>query len=137
MEKFPEEWPRDLKKTRQRACVLSVLDGAETPLCAAEIFRRLGGDAPVSLSTVYRILDLFTDAHIAVKTVLPESGTALFERDRHEHKHYAICLGCHRMIELRGCPLEEFLPELKDDGFRVLGHRLELYGYCADCQEKK
>ena len=49
----------------------------------------------------------------------------------------ASLMNCHKVIELENCPLENFVPKLADGEFHVLGHRLELYGYCKDCEEKR
>jgi Fur family ferric uptake transcriptional regulator len=127
-----------MKKTRQRRCVLSVLEQAASPLSALEIYRRMeSSDAGVSLSTVYRILDLFVREKVALRAGALENGTALFELNRHRHRHYAVCMGCHRVVEMENCPLENFTPQLSDSGFRVLEHRVELFGYCRDCDKKR
>ena len=44
-----------------------------------------------------------------------------------------IVASCHKVIEMDNCPMETFEPKLADGDFRVLGHKLEMYGYCRDC----
>jgi Fur family ferric uptake transcriptional regulator len=90
----------------------------------------------VSLSTVYRILDVFTENGMAEKTPVAESGMAIYELRGAGHRHYAVCELCHRVIPMHGCPLESFLPELAEQDFRVVGHRLQMFGYCGDCSQK-
>lgn len=137
MNKNQSAWPSGIKKTKQRKCVLDVLDAAETPLSAAEIFDKARSeDASVWLSTVYRTLDCFVNEGLAVKTTVMDSGTALYELNRNRHRHYAVCVNCHRVVELTNCPMEKFEPELAESDFRVLGHRIEMYGYCKDCDKK-
>lgn len=139
MEEHQGNWPQGLKKTRQRQCVLSVLEGAKAPLSAMEICKQSENeDCSLWLSTVYRILELFEREHVVVKTVIGDSDKALYEFNRHEHKHYAVCLNCHKIVEVDCCPLEdeELAPHLAENDFRVLGHRLEMYGYCKDCDGK-
>lgn len=131
-------WPAGMKRTRQRVCVHSVLEQTETPLSAAEIYGRIGAEgSEISLSTVYRILELFVKEKVAVKTMILDNETAVYTLNRSQHKHYAVCMNCHKVIELENCPLENFTPKLADGEFHVLGHRLELYGYCKECEEKK
>lgn len=125
-------WPEGVKKTRQRSCVLAVLKGADTPMTAADIYGRTGKDAG-ALSTIYRVLELFTQKGLVIRTVLLESGTAVYELDRHEHRHYAVCMVCHKIVALKNCPMEVFTPDVKEDNFRVLGHKLELQGICGEC----
>ena len=41
------------------------------------------------------------------------------------------------MIPMENCPMESFIPKIKDKEFQVTGHNLEVYGYCKDCAAKK
>jgi Fur family ferric uptake transcriptional regulator len=126
-----------MKKTKQRKCVLSVLEQAKKPLSAMEICNLIEKeDGSVWLSTVYRVLELFVKENVAVKTVITDSEKALYELNRNEHKHYAVCLNCHKVVEIDFCPLESFAPHLLDSDFQILGHKLEMYGYCKECNEK-
>lgn len=135
--KKQQNWPKDLKRTRQRESVLALLEQAEEPLSAAEICARLeaGGEA-TSLSTVYRVLDLFVERQLALKTNPQNGDTAVFERNRHLHNHYAVCVNCHKMVRMQNCPLERFVPEISEQDFCVTGHHLEVFGLCGDCKLK-
>lgn len=131
-------WPVGMKKTKQRMWAYSALEQSEIPLSAAEIYQKISNfGAEISLSTVYRILEYFVRETVAVKTTLPESDTAMYALSRRQHTHYAICMGCHKIIELENCPLEHYVPHLSESEFHILGHRLELYGYCKNCEAKK
>ncbi|MEA4893935.1 MAG: transcriptional repressor [Oscillospiraceae bacterium] len=130
-------WPAGIKKTRHRKCIFGVLEQAETPLSASAIFDKARSvDESVWLSTVYRILDYFVSEGLAVKTSVMDSGTALYEMNRSRHSHYAVCVNCHKIIGLMNCPMEKFIPEIAESGFHVLGHRIEMFGYCSDCDKK-
>lgn len=128
-------WPEGVKKTKQRWRVLSALKEAKTPLTAAELYARMEMDA-VSLSTVYRILEMFTQKGTVIRTALLDSGAAVYELDRHDHKHYAVCTVCHKIIPVKNCPMEAFTPDVKEENFHVLGHTLELQGICGECYKK-
>ncbi len=137
MKKMPSGWPAGLKKTKQRQCVLSVLEQAKKPLSAMEIGSLIEKeDGSIWLSTVYRVLELFVKENVAVKTVLSDSEKAFYELNRNEHKHYAVCLNCHKVVTIGACPLEGLAPEHMHDDFQITGHKLEIYGYCKDCKEK-
>lgn len=130
-------WPEGMKRTKQREAVLRILENAEAPLSAMSIYNQIGkGESPVWLSTVYRILELFTEKGIVTKTTVLDSDMAYFERNRHGHQHYAVCVDCHKIVAINNCPMAEFKPKLSDDEFRVLGHRIEMYGYCRDCDKR-
>ncbi|HMM06714.1 MAG TPA: transcriptional repressor [Clostridiales bacterium] len=137
MKETPSGWPAGLKKTKQRQCVLSVLEQAEKPLSAMEIASLIGKeDCTIWLSTVYRVLELFVKENVAVKTVLSDSEKAFYELNRNEHKHYAVCLNCHKVVKIDSCPLKDLAPQQIDEDFQITGHKLEMYGYCKDCKEK-
>ncbi len=138
MKEQRRELPRGIKKTRQRECVLSVLENSDYPMSAVDICGSAQKeDCRLWLSTVYRILELFVKEDLALKTTMPDGGTALYELNRFRHRHYAVCLGCRRVLEMEGCPLEGFATELSERDFRVTGHRIEMYGYCKECDLKR
>ena len=89
------------------------------------------------MSTIYRILELFVSKGLVTKTSFMDSDMAIYALNRHQHKHYAVCLNCHKIIELENCPMDTFVPELDESDFHVVGHKVELYGYCKNCEKKK
>lgn len=129
------KWPEGIKKTKQREYVLAMLESAELPVSAIDIYNKLE-EQGVPLSTIYRILEIFTEKGIAAKIAVKENGMAVYELKRNEHRHYAFCMGCHRMIVIENCPMEVFKPALGESNFHMLGHKLEIYGYCGDCYAK-
>ncbi len=115
---------------------MNVLERSDAPLSAMDIFAQIEkGESPVWLSTIYRILELFTEKGVVSKTTVG-SDMAYYERSRRGHHHYAVCVDCHKIVSFMGCPMTEFKPKLSDDEFHVLGHRVEMYGYCRDCDKR-
>ncbi len=130
-------WPAGIKRTKHRESVLSILENSEKPLSAADICAQMGnGRNTAWMSTVYRILEAFLKKGIVIKTTLANNEMAVYELNRFEHKHYAVCLNCHKIIGMDNCPMEKFIPELEEEGFYVMGHNLEIYGLCKDCNAK-
>jgi len=128
-------WPKEIKKTKQRQSVLSILQNSDVPLSAADIYSEMEkGGEKAWMSTIYRILELFIKHDMVIKTNILNHDVAVYELNRFEHKHYAVCLNCHRMISMDSCPMDEFIPNLEDKDFRILGHKLEIFGYCKDCK---
>ncbi|MDR1246555.1 MAG: transcriptional repressor [Clostridiales Family XIII bacterium] len=127
-------WPPGIKRTKQREAVLSVLERADGPLSAVDIRARTESDGDgVWLSTVYRILETFVNKGIVQRLAIMTGDMAVYELNRSGHRHYAVCVGCRKIISMDNCPMERFIPELADGAFRVTGHNLEVYGYCGDC----
>ena len=137
MKEESNSWPSGLKKTKPRESVLSVLEHAKRPLSAMEICAEVEKDGEGAwLSTVYRILELFVKKGVVVKIAVMNNETALYELNRFQHKHYAVCLGCRKILTMDNCPMEKFIPKIQDSEFHVLGHNLEIYGYCKDCDSR-
>jgi Fur family ferric uptake transcriptional regulator len=131
------DWLTGIKKTRQRQIVLSILEGSRDPLSAADICSKaMQSGECVWLSTVYRVLELFVKKGIATKVSVLNNDFAMYELNRFEHKHYAVCMSCRKVIQMDNCPMERFIPHLEDGDFHVTGHKVEIYGYCKDCDAK-
>lgn len=117
-----------LKCTKQRLEIIAVMDEMQKPLSAEEIHSALHG---VSVSTVYRNMEKLIGAGIAVKTVIPHNDGIYYELSYNKHRHRIVCLCCRKMRYIDECPVREtHLPD-----FVVTEHKLELYGYCADCMK--
>lgn len=140
------QYPAGIKWTKQRKCVYQVLANAAEPLSARQIYmlvEEMAGNETYALSTIYRILTVFEENGLVSGTTWLGDDTVVYELDRGTHTHYAVCLDCHKRIPLSGCPFtighfghhrsEERREELTD--FTVIGHKVELYGYCHTCGE--
>lgn len=127
-----------LKSTRSRNQVLQLLLNQQEVLTADEIYERLVRQgAKLNFSTVYRILEMFTEKKLTEKVLLPHSRKYGFMLFTLSHTHHLICLGCHKVVNIDGCPLHEFERDLAaKTNFQIVGHFLELYGYCGECREK-
>lgn len=133
------EFPQGIKWTKQRKNVYAVLREASEPLTAVQIYhlleKRMEGEE-YALSTIYRILSAFEEKGLVSKTTWMGDGAVVYELNRGEHTHYAVCLECHKRIALQGCPFAHIHIGQDTDGFTVTGHKLELYGYCKDCRKE-
>lgn len=128
-----------LKCTRRRVAVLEVLDKKEQPIAAEQVYIELKEKCiSINLSTVYRILEVFTDVNLVKKSLIGEDSRVFFELNRMKHKHQLICLKCRKMFSVEGCPLGDYEKKLTDKtGFEAIGHKLEFYGYCQNCKAHK
>ena len=126
----------ELKKTRQREAILSVLEHASGPLSAEDIFEELKDTFPaMAISTVYRNLEKFTDADMVKKESFND-GVMRFSPAK-QHGHFIVCTDCGTKKPIPHCPLSDTEALLeKETGFRISGHHITLYGKCPDCQKK-
>lgn len=126
-----------LKKARARKLILDVLKDS-LPKTAEEIFIAVKEkDEPFSLSTVYRTCETLADKNILLKSNLTDDGLSRDEYPKTPHSHHAICLGCNKIISIDDCPFGRFDELMRSKyGFDVKKHRIEIHGYCHDCNER-
>ena len=132
-------WPEGIKKTKQREDVCRILMSAERPLSAIEIYNRIAKEdsrANYAVSTVYRSLAVFEEKGFVSKSTLMGEDTAVYEWNHGKHKHYAICLKCHKLVPLKVCPFDHIKVSTSDENFTVTSHKLEIYGYCDRCKNE-
>lgn len=132
------QFPPGIKWTRQRKSVYKVLEEAEEPLSAVQIYHLADAQgAEYAVSTIYRILAAFEEKGLVEKSAWMEDGTGLYALKRQEHTHYAVCLECRRRIPLQSCPFAHIHIEKETEDFTVTAHKLELYGYCRECERQR
>lgn len=142
------EFPSTIRKTQSRMRVWEILNQTNTPLTAKQIAAKAAqetndkqeagalADGGLWLSSIYRALDAFVSAHAVTRTLLADSQEALYSLAGTGHHHYAICIQCKQKTELEGCPFaEESSLHAVDGDFMVVGHMVEVYGYCKKCRE--
>lgn len=129
-------YPAGIKWTKQRKDVYDVLLKAREPLSASKIYSQIvredNGEC-YAVSTIYRILNNFEENGLVNRDAWMGDGTVVYELNRAEHTHYAVCLRCHKRIPLQSCPFAHMHLNTEAGDFTVTGHRLELYGYCNEC----
>ena len=132
-------WPEGIKRTRQRVDIFEILYGSEAPVSANDIFvaiTKRHPDEMYAISTIYRNLLAFEKAGVITKHVLTTEDNAVYELSSRRHRHYAVCLGCHKKFPISACPLHVIEEDIESSipGFAITGHSLEVYGYCNDCK---
>lgn len=128
-----------LKTTQQRAMIYRLLEQSPEPIAANRIFTALNRqDDSLSLSTVYRILEIFVVRGLVAKHTLQDDTKALYELAQPEHRHYLVCRQCRKMTELGHCPFGALQKTLEQEtGYVIEDHRLEVIGLCPECARKK
>ena len=92
------------------------------------------GKKQASRSTVYRTLELMSEAGL-IRPVARVNDRTVYEHDYGYPQHdHLICKKCQKLIEF---PNEEIAAVVSrvaaEHGFRMTGHRLEVEGLCAEC----
>lgn len=125
------------KNSKNRNAIISIIRDEKEPVSADTIYTKLREINPsASMSTVYRILDQLTKNNTVFKTLILDDNKARYEIKSNHDTHYLICLSCGKMLPTHNCHLHKLEnKEWKDTGFLVTGHKVELYGQCADCRK--
>jgi Fur family transcriptional regulator, ferric uptake regulator len=121
------------RRTRQRAAILGVIEGANGPLSVAEIHEAAGKEIPgLGIATVYRNVKFLKEEGHIVSVELPGEEPR-YEPEGRGHHHHFRCTNCERTFDLEGCPVG--IPEgtTLPGGYKVEGHSLTLYGRCSAC----
>jgi Fe2+ or Zn2+ uptake regulation protein len=123
------------KLTPQRRMLVEVLVSSDPDgLTADAIFQRIRAVYPeVGLDTIYRNIRMLVKLNFVDE--LKWSGSlAHYALNRQMHQHGLICLDCGLEIALARCPIRELETIARSEyGFVIASHRIELFGYCADC----
>jgi Fur family ferric uptake transcriptional regulator len=124
-----------VKPSRNRVLVLEELARESNDATAQQIHRRLARrNSRIGLATVYRALSAMSAAGVVDE--LPHGSTeTCYRLCGSGHHHHLVCDGCHRVIELPGCPAKGWIERgAREAGFEVTGHRLEARGLCKACR---
>lgn len=125
-----------LKSTRQRSLIIDSFFALGGHLSVEELWSRVRQeDNKVSVATVYRTMKLLSDCGLAHARNFGDGQTryeAAVGRDHHDH---LICTRCGQIIEFENDRIEQLQDAVaQSHGFKVLSHKMELYGLCVECQ---
>lgn len=88
----------------------------------------------VGRATVFRTLDLLAEQGALERIDLPTGKHAYVVCAPAQHHHHVVCRSCGRSVEVADSGLAAVVRGIGDQsGFRIEGHRLELYGLCPQC----
>ncbi len=115
--------------TEQRRIIARVLQSSQDHPDTEEVYRRaVLIDDKISISTVYRTVKLFEDAGIVERHEFGD-GRSRYETVPEEHHDHMINLKTGEVIEFKNGEIEALQEAIaKKLGYRLVDHRLELYG---------
>ncbi len=118
-----------LRMTEQRRTIAAVLEAADDHPDVEELYRRAAAADPrISLATVYRTVKLFEEAGILEKHEFGD-GRARYETTDREHHDHLIDMNSGEVIEFVDPEIEALQEKIAAKlGYKLMGHRLELYG---------
>ena len=131
----------DLRVTRQRMAVLTVLRHSDGHVTAADVYQRAQSESPdlrepLNPSTVYRTLTQLRDLGLVSQTDLGTGERTYAWRGvaDHERHHHLVCTQCGGVTELPHGFLDELADRIRTEhGFRADPDHWAVYGQCAAC----
>ena len=117
-----------LRMTDQRRTIAGVLQDAIDHPDVEELYNRSSAvDPRISLATVYRTVKLFEETGILEKHEFGD-GRARYEAADREHHDHLIDVHSGEVIEFVDAEIEVLQERIAQKlGYRLMGHRLELY----------
>ncbi|AYG65046.1 MULTISPECIES: Fur family transcriptional regulator [unclassified Rhizobium] len=120
---------RGMRMTEQRRIIARIIENSGDHPDVEELYRRsVQVDAKISISTVYRTVKLFEDAGLLARHDFRD-GRSRYETVPEEHHDHLIDLKSGAVIEFHSPEIEALQERIaREHGFKLVDHRLELYG---------
>jgi len=129
---------KGLRMTEQRRVIARVLSDSQDHPDAEELHRRAAAiDNRISIATVYRTVRLFEEAGILERHDFRD-GRSRYEEVPEEHHDHLIDLSTGKVVEFHDEEIERLQQLVAERlGFKLVDHRLELYGRPLDAKDAK
>ena len=124
-----------LKSTAQRYTIAETFFRSNTHISLDEVLERAKKKtARIGYATVYRTMKLLTESGLAVKRQFGDGRSRYENLPEGGHHDHIICLKCSKIAEFKNQEIEDLQLKIAESyGFKVVNHKLELYGYCNKC----
>jgi Fur family ferric uptake transcriptional regulator len=128
---------RGMRLTRERETIVEEVFASHEHFDTDQLVTRLTSRTDgtrVSRATVYRTLDDMVLAGL-LRKVARSNNREVYEHDYGYPQHdHLICSKCGTLIEFENETLSRILDAVATEhSFRMVGHRLEVQGLCAEC----
>lgn len=127
-----------LPVTRQRDLVAQTVFLSDEHLSVEAIQKQLRERGEhVGTATIYRTLDVLVQSGLVRAHDFGEGFKRYEPLASQSHHEHLICLSCGKVVEFSSERLERMKALIAEEyGFRHHHHRLEIYGFCRECQTR-
>ena len=126
---------RGHRLTPHRVALVRLLAASVGHPSAAQLYDALQAQFPtMSLATVYKTLNLLQEMDEVLELGFSDDDNRYDGHRPYPHPHL-ICIRCRKIVDPE-VELAELLVEevARDSGYQLVGHRLDFYGLCPECQ---
>ncbi len=129
---------QELKFTRERRLILQEAFDIHGHFEAGEVVERLRGRGErVSRASVYRTLPLLVGSGLLREVHSNDKHSHYEHVFGHDHHDHLVCLSCGKILEFNNPDLESLEAVIcRRAGFEPRFHKLEIHGYCEECQRE-
>ena len=120
---------KGVRLTDQRKLIAKVMSESEDHPDVDELHKRVNKvDAKISIATVYRTVKLFEESGILAKHDF-KGNKARYEQASQEHHDHLIDINTGEITEFINQDIEKLQKQVAEKlGYKLVDHRLELYG---------
>ncbi len=128
----------DYRLTPQRLALLRLIASSQGHPSAADLYEQIKAQFPTtSPATVYKTLHLLKELGEVLELGFAHDDHRYDGARPYPHPHL-ICTRCHKIMD----PDLDLVAGLEQElarrtGYQVVGHRLDFYGLCPDCQRQE
>ena len=129
---------KGMRMTEQRRVIARVLSDATDHPDVEQVYQRASEiDDNISIATVYRTVRMFEEADILERHDFGD-GRARYEEAGKDHHDHLIDVNSGEVIEFHNERIEELQKAVAEElGYRLVDHRLELFGTRLDREKRK
>lgn len=122
--------------TPQRLAILQAFADSRSHPDVETVFAEVKPKFPTtSLATVYKTVALLKELGEAMEFGFGDGGNRYDVRMPQPHPHL-VCLECRKILDSDPDSLTLLTRSLAEQtGFRIIGHRVDVYGICPECQD--
>ena len=124
---------KGMRMTEQRRVIARIVSASHDHPDVEELHRRaVAVDPGISIATVYRTVRLFEESGILERHDFRD-GRSRYEEVQQQHHDHLIDMRSGQVIEFTDPEIERLQHEIAQRlGYRLVDHRLELYGVPLD-----
>jgi Fe2+ or Zn2+ uptake regulation protein len=125
------------KSTPQRELIFECFFSAGRHITVDELHQRVRlKDPSVGHSTVWRNLKLICKLGLAEEVNIGD-GVTRYDRTTQEPHGHLFCMECKKLVEFEVGNVLGLLSETSQENhFQPVGFKIEIQGYCSECQQK-